>query len=208
MILSHLYKYREKRDFEVTPEPQGVEAELRDSIFVVQKHGARSLHYDLRFEVKGVFRSWSVPKGPSMDPGIKRLAHETKDHPLAYASFEGSIPKGHYGAGLGIIWDTGHYRNITKKDDKYVSREDALKNGHVPFVLEGKALKGGFALTRTSRGGILVKTRGGDEAIEGVSLEEEARGHLSRPLAVLTLMRWLPWLRPRFPRKLISCPPR
>lgn len=144
MILNHLYKYREMRGFEVTPEPQCVKAELRDSIFVLQKHDAGNLHYDLRFEVKGVLKSWAVPKGPSMDPGIKRLALETKDHPLAYASFEGSIPKGQYGAGPVIIWDTGHYRNITKKDDKYVSMEDALKNGYVPFVLGGKKLKGGL----------------------------------------------------------------
>jgi bifunctional non-homologous end joining protein LigD len=83
VVLNRLDKYREKRDFEVTPEPQGGETEAGDSIFVVQKHDARDLRYDLHLEVKGVLKSWAMPKGPSMDPGIKRLALETEDHPLA-----------------------------------------------------------------------------------------------------------------------------
>jgi bifunctional non-homologous end joining protein LigD len=154
-----LRTYRDKRDFAATSEPDGGRAVSSGQIFVMQKHRARSLHYDLRLEVEGVLKSWAVPKGPSADPRDKRLAIETEDHPLEYASFEGVIPEGQYGAGAVIVWDTGLYRNITQKEGRSVPMAEALQNGHAAIWLEGKKLSGGYALTRTQRGWILVKMK-------------------------------------------------
>jgi DNA ligase D-like protein (predicted 3'-phosphoesterase) len=156
-----LKSYREKRDFAVTSEPapkEGAPAPEAE-IFVVQKHAARNLHYDLRLEVDGVLKSWAVPKGPSMDPKQKRLAVQVEDHPLDYARFEGTIPEGQYGAGTVIVWDTGPYQNTTEKDGRAVPMAEALNSGHASFLLEGRKLQGGFALTRTPRGWILVKMK-------------------------------------------------
>lgn len=122
-------------------------------IFVVHKHDASRLHYDLRLEVGGVLVSWSVPKGPSTDPRVKRLAIRTPDHPLEYADFEGVIPEGEYGAGAVIIWDRGTYRNLTRRDAREVPVPQALAEGHVSVWLEGHKLVGGYALTRIDRGG-------------------------------------------------------
>ena len=155
--MDSLKSYRVKRNFGVTSEPPGEEASYGDQIFVVQKHNARSLHYDLRLVVDGVLKSFAVPKGPSMNPKDKRLAIQTEDHPLEYALFEGIIPKGQYGAGTVIVWDKGPYKNITQKDGQAISMAQALENGHVVIWLEGKKLLGGYALTRTKRGWILVK---------------------------------------------------
>jgi len=154
-----LKSYQEKRNFDVTSEPRGSKARPGENIFVVQKHEARSLHYDLRLEVEGVLKSWAVPKGPSMDPREKRLAVETEDHPIEYASFEGRIPEGQYGAGSVIVWDEGTYRNMTEKAGRAVPMNEALTGGHAAFWLEGEKLRGGFALTRTQRGWILVKMK-------------------------------------------------
>ncbi len=156
-----LKSYREKRNFDVTAEPlpSGSPADTPGRIFVVQKHFSRSLHYDLRLEVEGVLKSFAVPKGPSMNPGDKRLAIETEDHPLEYALFQGTIPEGQYGAGRVVVWDRGSYRNLSEKDGKEISTAQALKDGHAKFWLEGEKLVGGFALTRTKRGWILVKMR-------------------------------------------------
>jgi bifunctional non-homologous end joining protein LigD len=162
-----LISYREKRDFKATSEPEPSPSPRArpspekpgEKIFVVQKHEARTLHYDLRLEVEGVLKSWAVPKGPSMDPKDKRLAIETEDHPLEYAGFEGTIPKGQYGAGTVTIWDRGVYRNITEQEGLEVPMSLALEKGHAAFRLEGRRLYGGFALTRTKRGWILVKMR-------------------------------------------------
>jgi DNA ligase D-like protein (predicted 3'-phosphoesterase) len=164
-VQDRLKSYRQKRNFKITSEPEPLTAEAdrsreeSEEIFVVQQHDARSLHYDLRLEVEGVLKSWAVPKGPSMDPKDKRLAIETEDHPLEYAGFEGIIPEGQYGAGTVTAWDTGIYRNITEKDGQMIPMGQALERGHAAFWLEGRKLKGGFALTRTKRGWILVKMR-------------------------------------------------
>jgi DNA ligase D-like protein (predicted 3'-phosphoesterase) len=158
-----LKSYREKRNFGVTaepePEPSGGRTETHCQIFVVQKHSARSLHYDLRLEVDGVLKSWAVPKGPSTNPKDKRLAIQTEDHPLEYASFEGTIPQGEYGAGTVIVWDTGTFKNMSKKDGLDITLSRALENGHAAVWLEGKKLSGGYALTKTPRGWLLVKMR-------------------------------------------------
>ncbi|MGH3443208.1 MAG: DNA polymerase ligase N-terminal domain-containing protein [Nitriliruptorales bacterium] len=154
-----LHEYLEKRDFERTTEPTAGEPG-EEPRFVIQKHDASSLHYDLRLEVDGVLKSWAVPKGPSTDPREKRLAVPTEDHPLDYAGFEGSIPAQEYGGGTVIVWDTGTYRNLTEDDGEEVAVADAIADGHVAFWLEGEKLRGGYALTRTGYGGdgwLLVK---------------------------------------------------
>ncbi len=146
-----LKDYNEKRDFSATPEPSGKLEESRtEPIFVIQKHDASNLHYDLRLESDGVLKSWAVPKGPSMDPKVKRLAVPTEDHPMAYADFEGVIPEGHYGAGTVIVWDFGTFRNTKGAD---VSLSDNLDEGHATIHLDGSKLRGDFALIRTKRGG-------------------------------------------------------
>ena len=121
-------------------------------VFVVQRHDATNLHYDLRLEVDGVLASWAVPKGPSLDPGVKRLAHRVEDHELQHGAFEGRIP-GARGPGTVVIWDTGHYDNLTERDGRPVPVAEALTAGHVKVELHGQRLRGAFALTRTAMGG-------------------------------------------------------
>lgn len=146
-----LRDYKEKRDFSATPEPNGELGKSNgEPIFVIQKHDASNLHYDLRLEADGVLKSWAVPKGPSMDPKVKRLAVPTEDHPMGYADFEGVIPEGHYGAGTVIVWDSGTFKN-TKGDG--VNLSDNLDEGHATINLSGSKLVGNFALIRTKRGG-------------------------------------------------------
>lgn len=132
-------------------------------IYVIQKHKAHRLHYDFRLEIDGVLRSWAVPKGPSTDPGEKRLAVPTEDHPLEYADFEGVIPEGEYGAGTVLLWDAGTYSNIRVKDGRIIPMAEALEEGHLIFRLEGIKLRGGYALIRLKRakdeGWLLVKMR-------------------------------------------------
>lgn len=139
-----LKTYSNKRDFKVTSEPSGKKVARRKSkrlIFVVQEHHASHLHYDFRLELDGVLKSWAIPKGPSMNPEDKRLAVEVEDHPLAYAKFHGTIPKGEYGAGEVIIWDSGTWKF---KGDPHIG----LEKGKLEFILEGNKLKGAFALIR------------------------------------------------------------
>src|SRR5438105_1161727 len=145
-----LAKYREKRNFERTPEP-GPEARVpkhRAPIFVVQEHHARALHYDFRLEHAGVLKSWAVPKEPSMDPAVKRLAVQVEDHPIPYATFAGTIPKGSYGAGEVSIWDHGTFEMVPGSKDF----DDGLDAGKIEFVLHGEKLNGKFALVRMGGG--------------------------------------------------------
>lgn len=139
-----LKKYNEKRNFKKTPEPKGEMIQSKNKpIFIIQKHAARNLHYDFRLETNGYLKSWAIPKGPSMDPKVKRLAIPTEDHPLSYANFEGVIPEGQYGAGAVILWDQGVYE-ILKDDPKTLDKH--LEEGHLTLRLIGEKLKGGFAL--------------------------------------------------------------
>ncbi len=160
-----LKAYRARRDFRKTSEPRGrkVLKKSKRPIFVIQKHVARSLHYDFRIEIDGVLKSWALPKGPSINPRDKRLAVPTEDHPKAYARFEGMIPKGEYGAGTVLVWDIGTYKNIKKKKDTLISMKQCLKNGQIEVFLKGKKLQGAFALIRTgSKTGerwLLIKMR-------------------------------------------------
>lgn len=153
MTRGSLKDYQEKRDFTRTPEPAGDRGRAAAApIFVVQKHAARHLHYDFRLEVDGVLKSWAIPKGPSTDPRDKRLAVPTEDHPLSYAGFEGVIPAGEYGAGTVLVWDTGIYRNLTEKKGEAIPLGQAVAHGHVKVWLEGRKLRGGYALTRFKTG--------------------------------------------------------
>jgi bifunctional non-homologous end joining protein LigD len=142
-----LSKYREKRDFKGTSEPAGdvkaKKAEKQHMIFVIQKHRATQLHYDCRLEFAGVLLSWAVPKGPSLDPSIKRLAMQVEDHPIEYASFEGVIPEGQYGGGTVMVWDRGTW--VAESEDI----ETALKKGDLKFTLQGEKLHGSWVLVRT-----------------------------------------------------------
>lgn len=143
-----LAEYGKKRDFRATPEPKSGSGAKTDTTFVIQKHDASQLHYDFRLSVDGVLKSWSVPKGPSLNPGEKRLAIETEDHPLDYAEFEGAIPEEQYGGGTVIVWDTGGYQHQPSDDKPEQSVAEALDGGDVRLWLEGEKLKGGFALVR------------------------------------------------------------
>jgi bifunctional non-homologous end joining protein LigD len=136
-----LDEYRRKRDFRRTPEPAGTAGTAPGGRFVIQRHAARRLHYDLRLELDGVLKSWAVPRGPSLDPAEKRLAVHVEDHPLDYASFEGTIPAGEYGAGEVLLWDHGHWAPVGDAEEGY-------RRGKLKFVLDGEKLRGGWTLAR------------------------------------------------------------
>jgi bifunctional non-homologous end joining protein LigD len=143
-----LERYHAKRDFEVTAEPQGGGASMRGNRFVVQRHRARRLHYDLRLELDGVLVSWAVPRGPTLDPRVRRLAVHVEDHPVEYFDFEGTIPAGEYGGGDVVVWDWGTWRPASDQDPA-----EALEAGSLHFDLEGEKLHGRFVLVRKGRGG-------------------------------------------------------
>lgn len=146
-----LTAYKKKRRLKETPEPTGGKAPGEQLHFVVQKHHASRLHYDFRLELRGVLKSWAVPKGPSLNPEDKRLAMEVEDHPYDYKDFEGIIPKGNYGAGTVIIWDEGTYKPLESSDDKKTMEKELVKQwraGSLKVVLKGKKLKGEFALVK------------------------------------------------------------
>lgn len=147
--------YNEKRDFSKTREPKDAPSKKKNEqpIFVIQKHHATNLHYDFRLEIDNTLKSWSIPKGPSTNPSIKRMAIPTEDHPLAYADFEGTIPKGQYGGGTVMIWDRGTIKSI-KNDDhgNLISLEDSFKAGSLEIFLKGKKIQGGYNLVKMTGG--------------------------------------------------------
>ena len=138
-----LSKYNAKRRFGVTQEPRG-RLGKRGSAFVIQKHDATRLHYDLRLQLDGVMKSWAVTRGPSLVPGEKRLAVQVEDHPIEYNKFEGTIPKGEYGGGTVMVWDRGHWQ---PENDPH----KGLAKGHLAFQLDGEKLHGGWHLVRMRR---------------------------------------------------------
>ena len=151
--MGKLKEYSDRRDVKKSREPGAKMGKSGEKlIFVVQKHAASHLHYDLRLEIGDVLVSWAVPKGPSMDTADKRLAIRTDDHPMGYATFEGEIPEGNYGAGKVKIWDSGTYENIKEKDGRLVPMKKCLKDGQIEVDLHGKKLKGTFALIKTKFG--------------------------------------------------------
>ena len=148
-----LAEYRKKRDFKKTAEPKGEpttakkadeDAKLK---FVIQKHAASHLHYDLRLELDGVMKSWAVPKGPAPDPSLKRLAMQVEDHPMEYNSFEGTIPEGEYGGGTVMLWDNGWYE--PEKGGGEDGVREGLRKGDLKIVFHGKRIKGSYVLVRT-----------------------------------------------------------
>jgi len=131
-----LKEYERKRDFDKTAEPKGHLQKGQGSIYVVQKHAATHLHYDLRLEMNGTLKSWAIPKEPPIELGVKRLAVQVEDHPVSYATFQGTIPKGEYGAGTVEIWDKGTYELIDRKEDKLI------------VEINGEKLSGSYVLVR------------------------------------------------------------
>jgi bifunctional non-homologous end joining protein LigD len=196
-----LAEYRRKRDFSRTAEPRGGRRKRAVKLaYVIQKHAASHLHFDLRLELDGVMKSWAVPKGPSLDPAVKRLAMQVEDHPIEYNAFEGTIPKGEYGGGTVMIWDCGSYEygGDDGADDETGLRE-GYQRGDFKFVLHGKRLKGSWVLVRTRRGDprraqwLLIKHRDefaepGSEVVEeyqtsastGRTMEQIAAGRKAR----------------------------
>src|SRR6476659_9226825 len=155
MAKKKLAAYQAKRDFHKTSEPSGRTPIKRAEypLFIVQKHAATRLHYDLRLEHEGVFKSWAVTKGPSCDPRDKRLAVEVEDHPLDYGDFEGTIPKGEYGGGTVMLWDRGFWM----PDKETADVGAALRKGELKFAVAGEKLRGGWVLVRMNR--LLIKHR-------------------------------------------------
>jgi bifunctional non-homologous end joining protein LigD len=151
-----LNKYRKKRRFGISPEPLGdthpQKSQGDAGIYVIQKHRASHLHYDFRLESNGTLLSWAVPKGPSLDPSVKRLAMRVEDHPIEYADFEGVIPEGEYGGGTVMVWDKGTWSS----DQANVAA--SLQKGDLKFTLHGEKLKGSWVLVRTHGYGSSSKT--------------------------------------------------
>src|SRR5919106_669492 len=173
--MASLTEYKKKRRFNKTPEPGPKKKKSKTGrMFVIQKHRATALHYDFRLEADGVLKSWAVPKGPSLDPKVKRLAMQVEDHPVDYADFEGVIPEGEYGGGTVMVWDYGTY-----KPEETDDVSDGLKKCDLKFVLLGKKLKGSFVLVRTrDRQWLLIKHK--DEYATDDEIAE------TEPFSVLT----------------------
>ena len=189
-----LEEYKRKRRFEETPEPPPKVEKKAGNRFVVQKHDATRLHYDFRLEMDGVLKSWAVPKGPSLDPGDKRLAMQVEDHPVSYFDFEGNIPEGNYGAGSVMVWDVGTWLPLSPVavNGKYVPGTEAeaaamLAKGDLKFRLNGKKLKGDFALVKMkgrrpgSKGNEWLLIKKHDAAVvEGYDIDEYDESVLSK----------------------------
>ena len=175
-----LEEYSAKRRFAQTPEPPPGETKSKQTanFFCVQRHDATRLHYDFRLEIDGVLKSWAIPKGPVLDPGVKHLAAQVEDHPVEYGGFEGTIPEGNYGAGSVMLWDRGTFELVGGQ-----SGEEQLARGDLKFRLHGEKLKGEFALVRMKGRGkghdwLLIKKR--DEfAVPGWDVEAHAYSVLS-----------------------------
>lgn len=176
-------EYRGKRNFDVTAEPKGVRARTKspgELLYVIQKHQASHLHYDFRLEWRGVLLSWAVPKGPSLDPSVRRLATSVEDHPVEYGGFEGVIPEGEYGGGTVMLWDRGTWTPESEDVDA------ALEKGDLKFTLAGKKLRGSWVLVRTKLGyggskkpqWLLIKHRDGYASSDDITAE--------KPRSVLT----------------------
>jgi bifunctional non-homologous end joining protein LigD len=182
-----LSEYRRKRRFDVTSEPSGETPGLHGKAlrYVIQKHRASHLHYDFRLEWNDVLLSWAVPKGPSLDPSVKRLATAVEDHPLEYAGFEGVIPPGEYGGGTVMVWDTGTW------SPEVANVDEAFKKGELKFILHGQKLKGSWVLVRTrgfGRSGgrpswLLIKHRDEFASKRDITLEEPRSVISNRTLA-------------------------
>src|SRR5687767_14904427 len=189
-----LTEYKRKRSFNKTPEPKGKEKASNGALhFVVQKHDASRLHYDFRLEMRGVLKSWAVPKGPSLNPDDKRLAMMVEDHPYDYKDFEGNIPEGNYGAGTVIVWDEGTYTPADAVDDGKDPEKNLLHQLHkgaLKIKLNGKKLKGEFALVQTKARGdnawLLIKkndkyakdtdiTKKDRSVVSGMNIEQVAK---------------------------------
>lgn len=219
---STIKQYGEKRDFRRTPEPPAAEQASATGplIFVVQKHRASHLHYDFRLELDGVLKSWAIPKGPSLDPGEKRLAVMVEDHPIDYASFEGTIPKGEYGAGQVIVWDCGMYSpdegGVLPLNDRAEAEEQmrhGLAAGKLSITLLGEKLKGSWTLVKLKRGErdwLLIKHKDGfadpereilaetQSVLSGLGIEDLQGGRLppARPGGLAVRPADLPDARP------------
>ncbi len=202
--MDKLSQYKSMRSRDKTPEPfTGDDVNPKKLVFVVQKHSATALHYDFRLEVDGAMPSWAVPRGPTLDPAVRRLAMQTEDHPLDYRHFEGTIPEGEYGAGPVIIWDKGTYipevevavkLPMTKKERVQVKDKKegervmlaGMKKGEIKFFLNGKRLKGSFALVKTKgfppgkkNAWLLIKHRD-DFAKEGYDAKDYIKSVVSK----------------------------
>ena len=178
-----LTKYKAKRSGDITPEPFGGKSADDDLKFVIQKHAASHLHYDFRLEMRGVLKSWAVPKGPSTDPSVKRLAMMVEDHPYDYRNFEGIIPKGQYGGGTVIVWDEGTFTTTDEEPaaDKKSAEKilmNALHKGKIKFVLKGKKLKGEYALIkshgREENAWLLIKVKDKYDSSDDITLKEKS----------------------------------
>jgi bifunctional non-homologous end joining protein LigD len=195
-----LRTYREKRDFSRTGEPRGKRRPGgRGFAYVIQKHDARSLHFDLRLEAGGVMKSWAVPKGPSINPRVRRLAVQVEDHPVEYNRFEGTIPEGEYGGGTVMIWDRGTWQYAGDDPDPARGIASGLAEGKLEFVLAGRRLKGAWVLIRTGRRGgkaqwLLIKQRdrhatGAEEPVDRFTTSVVSRRSMSGIAAASTRKR-------------------
>ena len=198
MAIDKLEKYKSMRSAEKTPEPfTSSDIDPKNLVFVVQKHKATALHYDFRLEVDGVMPSWAIPKGPTLDAAVKRLAMKTEDHPVDYRKFEGTIPENEYGGGEVIVWDEGTYVpevEIAKGERKEIKGKkegekvmlEGIKKGEIKFFLNGKRLKGSFALVKTNgfppgrkNAWLLIKHK--DKYIkEGYDAKDETKSVISK----------------------------
>src|SRR3979411_133306 len=213
---AQLAEYRRKRDFGQTQEPSG---ELTPDTgrpgrlrFVIQKHAARQLHFDLRLELDGVMKSWAVPKGPSLDPSVKRLAMQVEDHPIDYNTFEGTIPKGEYGGGTVMLWDRGTYSSdvATSPDEEEAPIREGLKRGDLKITFHGERLHGSYALIRMkfARDGssskpqwLLIKHRDEFASEEAVGAETRTSVETGRTMEEIASGKSKVWRSNREPKK-------